>query len=185
MKEKIRRRIPVRRIIALFFILFVSGMLFTPVLAQTGAQTSARERAAALRSQLTEVPLKEAELQTRLKQLEDDLKPENIEHSLAGIGSTRPEDLREQRRRQLERENNYVQAQLNELAASRTRLETAIAQADAEIYRQNAGPARINASTQGSTQTPTQPNSSGVSSTGATPRARHKAGTRKRLRGRG
>jgi uncharacterized protein YlxW (UPF0749 family) len=167
------------RIIALFFILFVSGILFTPVLAQTSAPTSsAQERAATLRSQLAEVPLKEAELQARLKQLETDLKPENIEHSLAGIGSTHPEDLREQRRRQLEREKNYVQAQLNELAASRTRLETAIVQADAEIYRQNAGPARVNAST----QSPTQPNTPGVSPTSAPQRARHRVVKRKRLR---
>ena len=168
----------VSRITILFFILFLSGMFFTPVLAQSGAQTSAQERAATLRSQLAEIPLRQSELQTRLSQLEVDLKPENIEHSLAGIGSTHPEDLREQRRRQLEREKNYVQAQLNELAAGRTRLETAIAQADAEIYRQNAGPARINAPTQSSTQ----PNSTGVSSTSATPRVRHRVVTRKRLR---
>jgi uncharacterized protein YlxW (UPF0749 family) len=166
------------RIIALFFILFLSGMLFTPVLAQTSAQTSAQDRAAALRSQVAEVPLKEAELQTRLKQLDDDLKPENIEHSLAGIGSTHPEELREQRRRKLEREKSYVQAQLNELAASRIRLEAAIAQADAEIYRQNAGPARISVPTQSSTQA----NSPGVSKTNATPRARHRVVKRKHPR---
>jgi len=168
----------VSRIIILFFILFLSGMFFTPVLAQTGAQTSAQERAATLRSQLSEIPLRQSELQARLSQLEIDLKPENIEHSLAGIGSTHPEELREQRRRQLEREKNYVQAQLNELGASRTRLETAIAQADAEAYRQNAGPARINAST----QSPTQPNSPGVSSISPTPRARQRVRKHKQLR---
>jgi uncharacterized protein YlxW (UPF0749 family) len=168
----------VSRIILFLFILLVSGIFFAPVLAQTGAQTSAQERAATLRSQLAEIPLRQSELQTRLDQLEVDLKPENIEHSLAGIGSTHPEDLREQRRRQLEREKNYVQAQLNELAASRTRLEAAIAQADAEIYRQNAGPARVNAST----QSPTQPNTPGVSGTSAPQRARHKVGRRKHRR---
>jgi hypothetical protein len=82
---------------------------------------------------------KQAELQTRLQQLEEDIKPENIEHSLAGIGSTHPEDLREARRRQLDIERKGVQSQLDVLAASRTRLETAIAAADAEIYRANAG----------------------------------------------
>ena len=59
---------------------------------------------------------------------------------MSGIGSTRPEELREQRRRQLEIERNGVRAQLNLLATSHTRLETAIAQADAEAYRQSAAP---------------------------------------------
>jgi prefoldin subunit 5 len=103
-------------------------------------QNSAQEKAASLRAQLSEVEAKQAELQTRLQTLEEGLKPENIESSLAGVGSTKPEDLREQRRRQLEIERNGVQAQLNLLATSHTRLETAIAQADAEAYRQSAAP---------------------------------------------
>jgi len=59
------------------------------------------------------------------------LKPENIEKGLAGIGSTRPEELREQRRRQLEIEKKSVQTRLDQLATSRNRLETGIVQADA------------------------------------------------------
>src|SRR5438128_5560411 len=116
-------------------ILLLSGFLVTPVLAQTSAQ----ERAANLRAQLSDVQARQSELQTRLQQREYDLKPENIERSLAGIGSTHPEELREQRRRQLEGEKMRVQAQLEQLAASRTHLEAAIAQGDAEIYRQRAG----------------------------------------------
>ena len=104
-------------------------------------QSSAQEKAASLRAQLNEVDAKQAELQTRLQTLEENLKPENIEKNLAGVGSTRPEDLREQRRRQLEIERNGVQAQINLLATSHARLETAIAQADAEAYRQSAAPA--------------------------------------------
>jgi len=106
----------------------------------TSAQTSAQEKAASLLLQLAEVETKQAELQTRLKALDEDIKPENIEKSLAGVGSTKPEDLREQRRKQLEIERNGVQAQLNLLATSHARLETSIAQADAEAYRQSAAP---------------------------------------------
>jgi hypothetical protein len=69
------------------------------------------------------------------------MKPENIEHSLAGFGSTKPEELREQRRKELQIERNGVQAQLNLLNTSHTRLEAAIATADAEAYRQSAMPA--------------------------------------------
>ncbi|PYS72091.1 MAG: hypothetical protein DMF73_09085 [Acidobacteria bacterium] len=59
---------------------------------------------------------------------------------MAGVGSVHPEELREARRRQLEIEKRGVQSQLDVLAASRSRLETAIAAADAEGYRQSAGP---------------------------------------------
>lgn len=124
--------------------LFFSGVLIIPSSSErhesTRVQTSAQEKAASLRSQLSEVEAKQAELQTRLQQLEENLKPENIEHSLAGVGSTRPEDVREQKRRQLEIERNGVKAQLDILARSHSRLETAIAQADSEAYRQSAAP---------------------------------------------
>lgn len=105
---------------------------------QIQSQTTAQERAIRLREQLVAVLAKEEESQTRLAQLEEDLKPENIEKSLAGIGSTRPEDLRELRRRQLDLERLSVQNQLRQLSESRTRLETAIVQADAAAYHQSA-----------------------------------------------
>lgn len=127
-----------------FITLLMSGVVLTSALAPAVAQTqsSAPERAASLRLQLNEVEAKQAELQTRLQELEESLKPENIEHSLAGVGSTRPEDLREQRRRQLEIERNGVRAQLDLLATSHTRLESSLARAEAEAYRQSAAPLR-------------------------------------------
>ena len=103
------------------------------------AQGSAQERANALRAQLVEVLTKQQGLQARLQNLEEELKPENIEKSLSGIGSTHPEDLRELRRRQLELEKTSVQTQLNQLAESKTRLEAGILQADADAYHQSAG----------------------------------------------
>jgi hypothetical protein len=108
-------------------------------------QNAAQEKAATLRAQLTEVEAKQSDLQTRLQALDEKLKPENIEQDLAGVGSTKPEDLREQRRRQLEIERNGVRAQLDLLATSHSRLEKAIAQADADAYRQSAAPTTVNA----------------------------------------
>jgi hypothetical protein len=113
----------------------LSGLFATTTLAQTSAQ----EIAANFRVQLSEVQVRQAEMQARDEQLEEDLKPENIERSLAGIGSTRPEQLREQRRRQLEIARARVHLQLDELDRSQTRLETAIAEADAVAYWQSAG----------------------------------------------
>ena len=118
--------------------LLIAGAVTTAA----AGQNSAQEQAAKLRSQLADVQAQEAEQQTRLQQLEEALKPENIEHSLAGVGSTHPEELREQRRRQLEKERAGVRTQLDQLAVSRSHLETAIAAADARAYQDSArGPA--------------------------------------------
>jgi predicted exporter len=105
------------------------------------AQESAAESAEKLRAQLLEVQGKEEDLRMRAQQLEESLKPENIERSLAGVGSTRPEELRESRRRQLTIERDGVLAQLKTLEASRQRLEAAIINADAAAYQQSAMPA--------------------------------------------
>lgn len=127
-------------LLALSALLSLSGITLTAELRPSNApvQSSAQEKAARLHSQLSEVEAKQSELQTRLRDLEEKLKPEDIEHSLAGVGSTHPEDLREQRRRQLEIERNGVRAQLDLLATSHSRMETALAQADADAYRQSA-----------------------------------------------
>ncbi len=91
-----------------------------------------------LRVRLIDLQAKEFELQTRAKQLEEQLKPENIERSLAGIGSTKPEELRELRRRQLTVEKDRVNAQLKLLATSRERLETAVRASETAAYQQSA-----------------------------------------------
>src|SRR6266542_2571541 len=104
--------------------------------AQNG--TSAAQTAENLRAQLREVQDKEEKLKSRAQQLDEDLKPENIERSLAGVGSTRPEELRELRRRQLSIERDSVRAQLKLVGASRERLEAAIRTADNQAYQQSA-----------------------------------------------
>ena len=119
-------------------ILILAALLVASVVTTSACQNGAQEQAAKLRVQLADVQAKEAEQQTRLQQLEEALKPENIESSLAGVGSTHPEELREQRRRQLEKERAGVRTQLDQLAGSRTHLETAIAAADARAYQDSA-----------------------------------------------
>jgi hypothetical protein len=102
---------------------------------------TAAESLEKLRAQLLEVQGKEQALRDRLQQLEENLKPENIERSLAGVGSTRPEELRESRRRQLTKERDGVLTQLQIAETSRQRLETAIAAAEARAYHDSARPA--------------------------------------------
>lgn len=117
-----------------------AGLLVAIFFLSASAQQTAQDRAAALHAQLAEVQTQQAEMKVRLTQLEEALKPENIANSLAGVGSTHPEDLREQRRKQLETEKAGVNAQLERLAISQRRLEAAAAEADAIAYQQSAQP---------------------------------------------
>lgn len=114
------------------------------LLAATALNTQAQPRSAAeeaenLRLQLLDVQTQEENLRTRAAQLDEALKPENIERSLAGVGSTRPEELRETRRRQLQIERDGIASQLKVLESSRVRLEAAIRDADARAYHESAG----------------------------------------------
>ena len=121
------------------FIAFV-GASTLGIATKVAAQDSKNSAQAAedLRAQLLDVQAKETELQARVRQLDEDLKPENIERSLAGIGSTRPEDLREMRRRQLNIERERVQAQLKLVATSRERLESTLRFAETQAYQESA-----------------------------------------------
>jgi hypothetical protein len=102
-------------------------------------QTSGAERAAALRVQLSDLQVRQSDLELRLQVVEENMKPEVIEHSLAAFGSVHPEELREQRRRQLESERNGIRAQLDQLSLSRTRLERSLTEAEAQAYHESAG----------------------------------------------
>lgn len=117
-------------------------LLVAACAASSSAQSpaSAAQQVESLRAQLGDVQKREEELQTRMRQLDEELRPENIERYFALNGSTRPEEQREQRRRQLERQKAGVQSQLDQLAQSRTRLETTIATAEAAAYRESANP---------------------------------------------
>src|SRR5688500_18444121 len=100
----------------LVFLLFLT---FIPTTAYAQEPTSAAESAEKLRLQLIEVQAREDSVRARAQQLDEALKPENIERSLAGIGSTRPEELREARRRQLQKERDGIAAQLQTLEIGR------------------------------------------------------------------
>jgi hypothetical protein len=102
---------------------------------------SAAESVDRLKGQLLDLQAREADLRARLQELDESLKPENIERSLAGVGSTKPEELREARRRQLSIQRDGVLAQLQTIETGRTRLETALVNAEARAYQQSARPA--------------------------------------------
>jgi chromosome segregation ATPase len=95
--------------------------------------TRAEQRAEQLRSQLIDIQSKIADFEAKLELIDYALKPENLENSMAGYGSTRPEAARDARKKQLEGERARVCAQLKLAETSKSRLEVASANADAEV----------------------------------------------------
>jgi len=93
------------------------------------------ERAGILRKQLLELIEKETSSRSRLAQIDEDIRPENIERALSGIGTTRTVELRETRRRVLENERKGLESLLNQTTSSRSRLEEDVRQADSLVTK--------------------------------------------------
>lgn len=98
----------------------------------------AEERAENFRRKLEEAIAREADLNAKLQQVEYQSRPEAIQLETAVIGSTRPEDVREARRKMLEAEKIRLREQINQAQISRTRLETAVANADSLVEKLRA-----------------------------------------------
>ena len=95
----------------------------------------AEDRAGVLRKQLIELIEKETSLKSRLAQIDEDMRPENIERAMSGIGTTRTAELRDVRRRSLEIEKRGSESLLNLTTQNRLRLEEDVRQADAMVSR--------------------------------------------------
>ena len=100
------------------------------------------ERAEVLRKQLLELIEKETTYRTRLTQMDEDIRPENIERALAGIGTTRTAEMRDTRRRSLDSERKGLESLLALTGQSRIRLEEDVRQADQLVasFRQRLFP---------------------------------------------
>ena len=120
--------------------IFVSACLILAAAAAAWAQdVSAVElQIERLRAQLRDVVDREAQLQERVSRLEEDLRPENVERSVATVGTTDAAALRAKRREQLEKEKADVAGQLSGASAKRAGLEAEIAAAEAEAVRLKA-----------------------------------------------
>jgi len=97
--------------------------------------THAEERAAVLRKQLIELIEKETAYKSRMAQFDEDLRPENIERSMVGIGGTRTVEMRDTRRRVLETDKRGVENLLSITVQSRIRLDEDVRQADQLVTR--------------------------------------------------
>jgi len=121
----------------IIFLMILATSCFSST-AYSQTKQSAVETVQDLKLQLIELDARQETAKLQVQQLEDALKPENIERSLAGVGSTKPEELREQRRRQLLIEKKAADAQLEQLTLKRTQLETALSAAEVQAYQQSA-----------------------------------------------
>ena len=119
------------RTVTIISIVLVFAFAFTVTAQDT---SSSDDTIANLKQQLMEIEWVETESRIRLQELDEQLKPENIERAVAGIGSTHPEELREYRRRLLRIERDGIQTQLELLEENRERIKAAIAAAEYAAY---------------------------------------------------
>lgn len=97
--------------------------------------TRAEQRSESLRKQLFEIIEKENEVKQKLNDLEYQSRPEVIERNMALVGSLRPEDLREQRRKSLENDKTNMRALLTQIQTTRANLEDSTVKADALVEK--------------------------------------------------
>lgn len=97
--------------------------------------TKSEQRSDSLRKQLFEMIEKENSIRGRIDQIDNDMRPESIERSMATVGSLRPEELREQRRRSLALEKTNLQTLLAAVQKNRTDLELNLQRSDALVEK--------------------------------------------------
>jgi outer membrane murein-binding lipoprotein Lpp len=88
--------------------------------------TRAEQRVEAIQTQMSEVMEKEANLQARVDQIDEQMRPENLERQIATVGTFRPDEARDSLRRQLDNEKRRVRSQLDVQAARRQQLESSL-----------------------------------------------------------
>ncbi|MDQ3130113.1 MAG: hypothetical protein M3Q99_05055 [Acidobacteriota bacterium] len=97
--------------------------------------TRAEQRSETLRKQLFEMIEKESQIKTKLDQIENDIRPEMIERSVATVGTLRPEELRDQRRKTLTSDKRNLQNLLTDVQNTRSSLELNLQKADIMVEK--------------------------------------------------
>jgi len=95
--------------------------------------TKAEQRSESLRKQRFDLIDKENSIRNRLDQIDLDLRPESIERNVATMGSLRPEEIRDAKRKSLEGEKRNLTNLLNEVLSTRSTLELNLLNSDALV----------------------------------------------------
>ena len=98
----------------------------------------AEQRADNLRKQVFEMIEKQNSIQKRLDEIAYQIQPEVIERELQMSGSLRPEEVRENRRKQLAAEQANLEALLSQVQGTRASLESSLAKADDMVEKLRA-----------------------------------------------
>jgi hypothetical protein len=97
--------------------------------------TKAEQRSESLRKQRFDLVEKENSIQSRLDQIEIDIRPENIERQVAVMGTLRPEEIREAKRKSLDNERKNLQALLVQVQTTRSSLDQTVDRADQLVQK--------------------------------------------------
>lgn len=97
--------------------------------------TKEEQRGEGLQLHLIDIAEKEEPLQSRMDQLNQNLRPERIESMMSGVGSVHPEEAREELRRRLLNERMRVQMQLELLRQDKLRTQASLRTTDEAIQR--------------------------------------------------
>ena len=92
--------------------------------------TKAEQRADSLRKQLFDMIEKESTIRTKLDLIENDIRPETIDRTVAFAGSLRPEELRNMRKKSLEIERTNLQSLLVEVQKTKSNIDQTVQKAD-------------------------------------------------------
>ena len=95
--------------------------------------TKAEQRSEDLRKQRFDLVEKENSIKLRLAQIDIDSRPEVIERSVATMGSLRPEEMREAKRKSLDAEKQSLQSLLNDVTTTRAALDQSLLRSDALV----------------------------------------------------
>ena len=97
--------------------------------------TKAEQRSEDLRKQRFELVEKENSIKLRLAQIDIDSRPEVIERSVATMGSLRPEEMREAKRKSLEAEKQSLVSLLNDVTTTRAAIDQSLLKSDALVEK--------------------------------------------------
>ena len=88
-----------------------------------------------MRKQRFELVEKENSIRARIDQIDVDARPESIEKSVAVMGTLRPEELRDARRKSLDSEKRNLTNLLNEIVTAKNRLDQNVVSAEALVEK--------------------------------------------------
>ena len=99
--------------------------------------TQEEQRAENLEEQLFSIAKEESHLQAELEEVNEQIRPENIQQ-LQVPGSLRPEEVRESTRRKLSKQQSRIQGQIQLLHQTRARIQSSISVTDMLIQNLRA-----------------------------------------------